>query len=65
MLKETDSGCMFFYNDVDAAQRYIQSIFEKWQRDKNAPAPRESPAIDMYNRRAQTKKLAAILNDIT
>jgi hypothetical protein len=64
IMKETNCGKMFNYDETDDAKEYILDTFNNWQENNNVV----SIDLDMwkkYNRKSLTENLVKIIEEIT
>jgi glycosyltransferase involved in cell wall biosynthesis len=59
ILNESKSGRMIDYNDIKAAEQYIEELYQKFLKKEKF-----TNSKDLYTRRNSTKKLAQILDEI-
>jgi glycosyltransferase involved in cell wall biosynthesis len=63
LLRKTDGGRLFSRDDASGLSHYIRSHYEAWAADM----PRDgasTDALDPYRRRAQTERMAAVLDNV-
>ena len=62
ILKNTNAGCIFDFNEKEKLKAYILSLYKQY---KVSSLVVESKNIEQYHRRNLTEKLANVINNIT
>ncbi|WP_195979919.1 methyltransferase domain-containing protein [Clostridium butyricum] len=63
LLKETNSGKNFDYNDIEGIQNYIKNMYDEW-KDSVIKNNKNNKNIEKYERKVLTQNFISILEDI-
>jgi glycosyltransferase involved in cell wall biosynthesis len=63
LLRETKSGVGTC--SLEEIQRFILRLYHQWLADTMVPSMPDEPAIEVFSRKTQAERLAALLNEFT
>lgn len=63
LLKETNSGENYEFEDIDGISKYIYEMYQKWNKSTENIS-RKNRNVEEYNRKKLTNKLANIFNEL-